>query len=138
MNIDIAGKQNMLPRGTRVLCAVSGGADSLCLLHLLKSREAELGIKVFAAHYEHGLRGEESLRDCAFVENWCRENGIICKSAHGDVRAYAKVKGMGVEEAARELRYAFLQQTAEELGCTRIATAGWSCRSSPAGRLSPS
>ena len=123
MNIDIAEKQNMLPRGTRVLCAVSGGADSLCLLHLLKSREAELGIKVFAAHYEHGLRGEESLRDCAFVENWCRENGIICKSAHGDVRAYAKVKGMGVEEAARELRYAFLQQTAEELGCTRIATA---------------
>ena len=123
MNIDIAEKQNMLPRGTRVLCAVSGGADSLCLLHLLKSREAELGIKVFAAHYEHGLRGEESLRDCAFVESWCRENGILCVSEHGDVKAFAREKGMGLEEAARELRYAFLQKTAAELGCTRIATA---------------
>ena len=123
MNIEIAEKQDMLPPGTRVLCAVSGGADSMCLLHLLKNREAELEIQVFAAHYEHGLRGEESLRDCAFVENWCRENGVPCKSAHGDVRAYAREKGMGTEEAARELRYEFLQKTAAELGCARIATA---------------
>ena len=123
MNIDIREIQELMPRGTRLLCAVSGGADSMCLLHLMKSRETELGIEVFAAHYEHGLRGEESLRDCAFVENWCREKGILCVSEHGDVRAFAKEKGMGLEEAARELRYAFLQKTAAELGCTRIATA---------------
>lgn len=123
MIIDFREKQDMLPRGTRLLCAVSGGADSMCLLHLMKSREAELGIQVFAAHYEHGLRGEESLRDCVFVENWCRENGILCKTEHGDVRAFAGEKGLGTEEAARELRYAFLQRTAAELGCTRIATA---------------
>lgn len=123
MIIDFREKQDMLPRGTRLLCAVSGGADSMCLLHLMKSREAELGIQVFAAHYEHGLRGEESLGDCAFVENWCREKGILCVSEHGDVRAYAREKGMGTEAAARELRYAFLKKTAEELGCTRIATA---------------
>ena len=123
MNIDIREIQELMPRGTRLLCAVSGGADSMCLLHLMKSRETELGIEVFAAHYEHGLRGEESLRDCAFVENWCREKGILCVSEHGDVRAFAKGKGMGLEEAARELRYAFLQKTAAELGCTRIATA---------------
>ena len=123
MTIDIGKERELLPRGTRLLCAVSGGADSMCLLHLMKSRAAELEIQVFAAHYEHGLRGEESLRDCAFVENWCREKGILCVSAHGDVRAFAKEKGMGLEEAARELRYAFLQKTAAELGCTRIATA---------------
>lgn len=123
MNIDIAEKYNMLPAGTRVLCAVSGGADSMCLLHLLKSREAELGIEVFAAHYEHGLRGEESLRDCDFVEKWCGENKIVCKVAHGDVKDHAAREGMSIEEAARELRYVFLQKTAEELGCTRIATA---------------
>ena len=123
MNIDIREIQELMPRGTRLLCAVSGGADSMCLLHLMKSRETELGIEVFAAHYEHGLRGEESQRDCAFVENWCREKGILCVSEHGDVRAFAKEKGMGLEEAARELRYAFLQKTAAELGCTRIATA---------------
>ena len=123
MTIDFGKERELLPRGTRLLCAVSGGADSMCLLHLMKSREAELGIQVFAAHYEHGLRGEESRRDCAFVENWCREKGILCVSAHGDVRAFAKEKGMDLEEAARELRYAFLQKTAAELGCTRIATA---------------
>ena len=123
MTIDIGKERELLPRGTRLLCAVSGGADSMCLLHLMKSRAAELEIQVFAAHYEHGLRGEESLRDCAFVENWCREKGILCVSAHGDVRTFAKEKGMGLEEAARELRYAFLQKTAAELGCTRIATA---------------
>lgn len=123
MTIDIGKERELLPRGTRLLCAVSGGADSMCLLHLMKSRAAELEIQVFAAHYEHGLRGEESLRDCAFVENWCREKGILCVSAHGDVRAFAKEKGMGLEEAARELRYAFLQKTAAALGCTRIATA---------------
>ena len=123
MNIDIREIQELMPRGTRLLCAVSGGADSMCLLHLMKSRETELGIEVFAAHYEHGLRGEESQRDCAFVENWCREKGILCVSEHGDVRAFAKEKCMGLEEAARELRYAFLQKTAAELGCTRIATA---------------
>ena len=123
MTIDFGKERELLPRGTRLLCAVSGGADSMCLLHLMKSRAAELEIQVFAAHYEHGLRGEESLRDCAFVENWCREKGILCVSEHGDVRAYAREKGMGTEAAARELRYAFLQKTAEELGCTRIATA---------------
>ncbi len=106
-----------------MLCAVSGGADSMCLLHLLKSREAELGIEVLAAHFEHGIRGEESLRDCTFVENWCRENGIPCKVAHADVKACAEEKSMGLEEAARELRYAFLQKAAEELNCSRIATA---------------
>ena len=123
MTIDIGKERELLPRGTRLLCAVSGGADSMCLLHLMKSRAAELEIQVFAAHYEHGLRGEESLGDCAFVENWCREKGILCVSAHGDVRAFAKEKGLGLEDAARELRYAFLQKTAAELGCTRIATA---------------
>ena len=90
MTIDIGKERELLPRGTKLLCAVSGGADSMCLLHLMKSRAAELEIQVFAAHYEHGLRGEESLRDCAFVESWCRENGILCVSEHGDVKAFAR------------------------------------------------
>ena len=113
----------MLPRGTGVLCAVSGGADSMCLLHLLWSRRGELGLRVCAAHFEHGLRGEESLRDCAFVEDWCRQRGIPCLTEHGDVRAYAAGRRIGLEAAARELRYAFLERAADELGCARIATA---------------
>lgn len=108
-----------LPPAGRILCAVSGGADSMCLLHLLHSG----GRDVVAAHFEHGIRGEESLGDAAFVENWCRERGIPCVTGHGDVPGYAREKGMSLEEAARVLRYRFLEETAEEQGCDYIATA---------------
>lgn len=112
-----------MPRGSRVLCAVSGGADSVCMLHMLKKLETELGIKVFCAHYEHGLRGEESLRDMQFVENLCSRWRVDFAGERGDVPAYAAQKGMSTEEAARELRYAFLQRAALQLDCGRIATA---------------
>ena len=123
MNTEPQVRRDLLPRGARILCAVSGGADSMCLLHLLKSMEEELGVRVFAAHFEHGLRGEESLRDMAFVEAWCREREIPCAIERGDTRAYAKERGLGLEEAARELRYAFLERAADAFGCGLIATA---------------
>ena len=113
----------LLPPGSRVLCAVSGGSDSMCLLHLLWSKRQDWGLAVCAAHYEHGLRGEDSLRDAAFVERFCRERGIPCAIEHGDAAAYAAEKRLGIEEAARELRYAFLERAADELGCDLIATA---------------
>ena len=109
----------LLPRDGAILCAVSGGADSMCLLHMIYSR----GIKVVAAHFEHGIRGEESLRDARFVESWCREAGIDCVIGHGSVPSYAAERGLGLEQAARELRYAFLEKTAAEQGCKYIATA---------------
>lgn len=123
MKIELALKYNMLPKGSRVLCAVSGGADSMCLLHLLFSKRQELGIELFAAHYEHGLRGAESLGDAEFVSAWCARHEIPCTVEHGDVAAYAGEKGVGIEQAARELRYAFLRRTAGVLRCDRIATA---------------
>ena len=116
MNID---RSAILP-GSRVLCAVSGGADSMCLLHWLHSQP---DLELFAAHFEHGIRGEESLRDAAFVETFCRQQGIPCVTEHGDVPALAREKGLGLEEAARELRYAFLERTAGELQCDWILTA---------------
>ena len=108
-----------LPPEGRILCAVSGGADSMCLLHLLHNR----GRDVVAAHFEHGIRGEESLRDAAFVQSWCREQGIPCVTGHGDAPGYAAEQGLSLEEAARALRYRFLEETAEEQGCDYIATA---------------
>lgn len=115
--------EKLLPPGSRVLCAVSGGADSVCMLHMLYELRQELEIELFAAHYEHGLRGEEALRDAAFVEDCCKKLGICFKLGHGDVPAFAREKGMSIEEAARHLRYDFLQKTAAEFGCDRIATA---------------
>ncbi len=106
-------------RGEKLLCAVSGGADSMCLLHLLVSG----GYDVTAAHFEHGIRGEESLRDAAFVEGWCRERGVPFVLGHGDAPKYAAEHSLSLEEAARELRYAFLFKAAEDLGAARILTA---------------
>lgn len=106
-----------------VLAAVSGGADSVCMLHLLVRRAKRTGMRVCAAHYEHGIRGAEALRDAAFVESLCRELGVQFIVEHGDVPAYAEKHRLGIEEAARELRYGFLTSAAERMNCRYIATA---------------
>lgn len=113
-------KYDMLPPGTRVLCAVSGGADSVALLHFLHERE---GAEVIAAHFNHCLRGEESDRDEEFVKALCESLGVKCVTERGDVAAFAAESGRGTEDAARVLRYEFLRRTAESEGCGRIATA---------------
>ena len=113
MTSELPGKEK------RVLCAVSGGADSMCLLHLLWSQ----GYDVTAAHFEHGIRGEESRRDAAFVEVWCKEHEIPCVIGNGDAPVYAEAHGMSLEEAARKLRYDFLYETAKAIGADLILTA---------------
>ena len=111
-------------RGRPVLCAVSGGLDSMCLLDLLDRWCREREAKVVAAHFNHRLRGAESDRDEAFVRDWCAGHGIAFVSGSGDVRGLAEREGLSLEEAARTLRYAFLRQEAEKLGPrTRIYTA---------------
>jgi tRNA(Ile)-lysidine synthase len=119
----LAAEYDMLPAGGTVLCAVSGGADSMCLLHLLWSEGETGGWTVAAAHYNHHLRGEDSDRDAAFVRDWCRERNIPVYLGQGDVAAEAEQRGQGIEETARQLRYAFLTETAEKIGACRVATA---------------
>lgn len=116
----LAAEYDMLPAGTRVLCAVSGGADSMCLLHWLSQQEA---ISLVCAHFNHQLRGEESDRDEAFVRDFCARSGIPLTVGRGDVRAFARREKLSLEEAGRTLRYTFLFRAAEEEGCQRIATA---------------
>ncbi len=119
----LAAEYDMLPPCGTVLCAVSGGADSMCLLHFLNSLGRERGFSVTAAHYNHHLRGEESMRDAAFVSDWCGRVGIPCVMGEGDVAAAAQQQNRGVEETARTMRYAFLDATAKECGAAGIATA---------------
>ncbi len=101
-----------------VLVAVSGGADSVALLHMLREEGRELA----AAHYNHGLRPEADA-DEAFVKTLCEDWGIPFTAGRGDVAAEAARRGAGVEETAREMRYAFLEPVRSERGLCRIATA---------------
>ena len=118
MKDDLIRRYAMLPQGSRILCAVSGGADSMCLLHWLNELREAYGFALFAAHFEHGLRGEESRRDAEFTAEHCRRS-----VGHGNVLAYAEQQHLGTEDAARTLRYRFLEETADRLNCDRIATA---------------
>lgn len=119
----LAAEYDMLPAGSTVLCAVSGGADSICLLHILLEMGRTQGFSVAAAHLNHQLRGEAAERDATFVENRCNMWKTPCVVERADVVGEAARRGKGVEETARILRYDFLRRAAEQTGAVRIATA---------------
>ena len=116
-------KYNMLSSGDCVLVGLSGGADSVALLHWLKELEGELKITVCAAHFNHCLRGQESDRDEEFSKNLCQSLNVPFVSEKGDVPNEAKKTHETVEECARHLRYDFFERAAKSLGCNKIATA---------------
>ena len=102
--------------GERVLCAVSGGADSMYLLARMLEESKARGFAVLCAHYHHGQRGAEADRDAAFVRDWCDQNGVPCFVGRYDGERHD-------EAALRRARYAFLHQTAAEQSCRWIVTA---------------
>ncbi len=114
---------NMLPRrGGTILCAVSGGRDSVCLLHYLCSLQEAWGFTVAAAHYNHRMR-PTAQRDQDFVTELCRSLAVPLYVGAGDVYSIAQERGLGVEETGRMLRYAYLNEVADTIGAERIATA---------------
>ena len=123
MKQDLIQTYDMLPSGGTVLCAVSGGADSMCLLAWLLELGPKYGCAVAAAHYNHGLRGAQGDADEAFVRDWCAGHSVPFYAGRGDVASAAKEHGWSIEEAGRNLRYAFLSETAEQIGALRVATA---------------
>ncbi len=120
---DFCQEYNMLHSGDRVLVCVSGGADSMCLLHVMRALAPKYGLQVFAAHYNHNLRGAESDGDEAFVREYCEKLGIPLFVGSGDVSATAEKLRRGTEETARQMRYAFFFRTAGLEGMDRVATA---------------
>lgn len=113
----------MLPDSGLVLCAVSGGKDSMCLLFWLRELSKKYGYTVAAAHFNHMLRPQTAERDEVFVREYCAALDIPFYAGRGDTAAHAKSTGQSIEEAARNLRYAFLLDTAAKTGALRVATA---------------
>lgn len=98
----------LLPDGGRVLAAVSGGPDSVCLAHWLSVQARRKGLTVRLLHVHHGLRGREADRDAAFVEDLGRRLGLPVSLVRADVKGLAKARGLGLEEAGRKERYRLL------------------------------
>ncbi len=112
-------ENSLLEKGDSVVVAFSGGADSVCLLHLLYSLQDELDISVSAAHLHHGIRGEEADRDAEFAKSFCEKYNIPFYIEYKDIPEAAKKYGISEEEAGRNARYAFLKS----LDFDKIATA---------------
>lgn len=111
--IDNCKEYSLIPKGSVVTVALSGGADSVTLLYALNRLKDRLGITVKAAHLNHLIRGDEAFRDEEFVKNLCSSLDIplICEEI--DVPKLAKKQNLSLETAAREIRYEFLNRICE-------------------------
>jgi len=114
-------KYEIFDPGDRVVVGVSGGPDSLCLLHLLHGLREELGITLHVAHLHHALRGEEADEDARFVERVATSWGLPSTVEKRDVPAYAEREKLAIEQAARQVRYTFLAEVAKRVGASSVA-----------------
>ncbi len=115
-------KQGLLQPQDRVLVAVSGGPDSVALLHLLCSWTSALNLSLQVVHCHHGLRGEEGDADANFVRTLCERLGVSCVIQSLNVKQVLQErKGKSIQSVARELRYEAFTQLVKDLGCTKVA-----------------
>ncbi len=115
-------KYGMLKKGDRVVVGVSGGPDSVALLHILNSLKEIYKIGLHVAHLEHGIRGSESVEDMKFVEDLCGDLSIRITSKQEKTEEIARASNQSVEATARKLRYSFFQEVLESTKSNRIAT----------------
>lgn len=115
--------QNLIERNEKIVVALSGGADSVFLLFLIKKLQPLLSLEVSAVHINHNLRGIESENDENFCRNLCNSQGINFHSRSVDVQNLALNKRISIEMAARELRYGIFEDLRKKLGFSKIATA---------------
>ncbi|WP_058486501.1 tRNA lysidine(34) synthetase TilS [Defluviitalea phaphyphila] len=116
-------KYNMITMGDKIIVGVSGGADSMCLLHLLKELSNELDFSITVVHVNHGLRGKDAQEDAEFVENICKEWGIAFNLYHIDIKKEAKKRKCSEEEAGRILRYEIFEEERKKVNGNKIAIA---------------
>ncbi|MFQ5997166.1 MAG: tRNA lysidine(34) synthetase TilS [Dehalococcoidales bacterium] len=114
-------EHHLVPRQQKLVVAVSGGPDSVCLLHILFKLQKKLGIRLHVAHLNHQLRGAESKADAQYVADLARQLDLPATIEQRNVQAYQAKQRLSLEEAAREVRYTFLAQVADSIGADRVA-----------------
>ncbi len=120
---EVIQRYHMIEEGMRVIVGVSGGADSTYLLQVLRQYQREVSFELLAVHVEHGLRGEDSRADAAFVRELCESEGIPCRVVPAQVRQRAKKEKLSLEEAGRKERYRIFREILQEWDAQRIAVA---------------
>lgn len=115
-------RHGMLEKGDQVVAAISGGPDSVVLLHILHRLSVRWGITLIAAHLNHALRGQDSDEDATFVAEYAASLGLPCVMETADVKRYCKAQGCSIETGARDLRYTFLERVARTYNANKIAT----------------
>lgn len=115
-------KHHMTNIDDRVVVALSGGPDSVFLIHALDKLKNKLNISLYAFHLNHGLRGEEADRDMEFCKNLCDRMKIPIKTLTRDVASFARKKGFSVEEAGHQLRYSIYKDMLDHFKADKIAT----------------
>lgn len=115
-------RHGMVEAGDRVIAAVSGGADSVVLLHTLHGLCGRLAMELVAAHLDHGLRGGEGREDAAFVMDYAASLGLPCVAERADVAAYCRKNRCSIEQGAREVRYGFLRRVLLDQDADAVAT----------------
>lgn len=120
---DFIIKNNLIQEGDRVLVALSGGPDSVCLLHILYKLRESLNIDIGAAHVNHMLRGQDALNDEEYAKNICKEFNIEFYPIRIDIDKIAKEKGISHEMAGREERYKFFDFIKNTQNYSKIAVA---------------
>ncbi len=114
-------KYNMIERNQKVVVALSGGPDSVCLLHVLYRLKKALGISLCVAHLNHKFRGKESEEDSKFVEKLAGDFNLPCFVEEYNVPKFIEESGLSPEEAARKIRYGFLKKIFDKVRADKIA-----------------
>ena len=133
--LNFVRREGLFQPGDRVLVAVSGGPDSVALLHLLAGWRQELGLELGVGHFDHSLRGRESAEDAAFVAELAEKAGLPFHPGRGDVKELARLEKLSVQMAARRLRLDFLQETCRTHGYQQAGPGPH--RRRPGGTLLP-
>ncbi len=116
-------RHELISPGDKVLIGLSGGGDSVALLHILKSLCTRLDFTICAAHLNHGIRGEAAHEDAEFVHDLCDFYGIRAYGGYADIPRLARQRGETLEQAGRMLRYDFLEEAKAFFGADKIAVA---------------